>query len=40
MLVQEYRENEIIHADAIDLYKYVRPNSVALTITSPRIETR
>ena len=35
MLVQGYRENEIIQADAIDLYKYVRPNSVALTITSP-----
>lgn len=35
MLVQKYRENEIIHADARDLYKFVQPNSVALTVTSP-----
>ncbi len=35
MLVQEYHINEIIHADARDLGKYVQPNSVTLTVTSP-----
>ena len=33
--MQKYRENEIINADAKDLARYVRPNSVALTVTSP-----
>lgn len=35
VLVQKYRENEIILADARELTKYVKPNSVALTVTSP-----
>lgn len=35
MLVQRYRENEIIRTDARELTKYVKPNSVALTVTSP-----
>jgi len=33
--MQKYRENEIIHADGKDLARYIRPNSVALTVTSP-----
>jgi len=32
---QEYRDNEIIQGDAGELAKYVRPDSVALTVTSP-----
>jgi len=35
MLVQKFLENEIIQSDARELTKYVKPNSVALTITSP-----
>jgi site-specific DNA-methyltransferase (adenine-specific) len=35
VLVQKFRLNEIIQADARELTKYVEPNSVALTITSP-----
>lgn len=35
MLVHKYRENEIIPADARELANYVRPDSVALTVTSP-----
>ncbi len=35
MLVQKFHKNEIIHADARKLTKYVEPNSVVLTITSP-----
>ena len=33
--MQRYRENEIIQADARELTRYVRPDSVALTVTSP-----
>ena len=35
MLAQKYLENEIIQADARELAKYVKPSSVALTVTSP-----
>ena len=34
-LHKEYQENTIIHADAQNLTKYVRPCSVDLTVTSP-----
>ena len=35
MSVHKYLENEIRQADARDLARYVKPNSVALTVTSP-----
>jgi len=33
--VEKYRINEIIQADAREITKYVKPNSVSLTVTSP-----
>lgn len=33
--IMPYHDNEIIRADARDLDRYVRPNSVTLTVTSP-----
>ncbi len=35
MLVHKYRLNDIFQADARELTKYIEPNSVSLTVTSP-----